>query len=77
MIIFDEAQMIPPEHLKPCLAVIEELAAQYGSSVVLCTATQPTFQNFSREIGSRLSFVHVWKSNFAFSRGRDLKISER
>ena len=31
ILIFDEAQMIPPEHLKPCLAVIEELAAQYSA----------------------------------------------
>ena len=42
---------------------------------LLCFVQQRSqhFRIFSREIGSRLSFVHVWKSNFAFSRGRDLK----
>ncbi len=41
VIILDEAQMLPRKYLLPCLAVIRELAAHYGASVVLCTATQP------------------------------------
>ncbi len=41
VIILDEAQMLPQPLLLPCLAAIRELAARYGSSVVLCTATQP------------------------------------
>lgn len=43
VIIFDEAQMFPTEYLKPCLLMLEELAANYRSSIVLCTATQPAF----------------------------------
>lgn len=43
VIIFDEAQMFPIEYLKPCLLMLEELAANYRSSIVLCTATQPAF----------------------------------
>lgn len=41
VIILDEAQSIPDAFLKPCLAAIEELADHYGSTVVMCTATQP------------------------------------
>ena len=41
VIILDEAQMLPPPVLLPCLEAIKELTANYGTSVVLCTATQP------------------------------------
>jgi CRISPR-associated endonuclease/helicase Cas3 len=41
VIILDEAQMLPVKYLKPCLRALEELARNYGASVVLCTATQP------------------------------------
>lgn len=46
VIIFDEAQMLPNDYLKPCIAMIEELMNNYGTSVVLCTATQPTLKSF-------------------------------
>lgn len=48
VIIFDEAQMLPTEYLKPCLAVMEELVNQFRSSIVLCTATQPDLQSLLR-----------------------------
>jgi len=41
VVIMDEAQMLPTAFLKPCLAAISELASNYGTSIVLCTATQP------------------------------------
>lgn len=46
VIILDEAQMIPVEYLKPCLYALSELVTNYGSTVVLCTATQPALQSF-------------------------------
>ena len=49
VIIFDEAQMLPPNYLKPCMAMIEELLQRYGTSIVLCTATQPALQQFLPE----------------------------
>lgn len=48
VIIFDEAQMLPTDYLKPCLAVMEELVNQFRSSIVLCTATQPALQSLLR-----------------------------
>lgn len=46
VIIFDEAQMVPTDYLKPCIAVMEELAANFRSSIVICTATQPALSPF-------------------------------
>jgi len=44
VIILDEAQMIPPDHLRPCVEALRELAGYYGSTVVFCTATQPAIE---------------------------------
>ena len=41
VIIFDEAQMFPPEFLEPSLVIINELVTNFGCSAVICTATQP------------------------------------
>lgn len=42
VIIFDEAQMLPNDFLKPCVRAINELVAKYKVTAVLCTATQPS-----------------------------------
>lgn len=46
VIILDEAQMLPTKYLKPCLAALRELIENYGSTVILCTATQPSLEDF-------------------------------
>ena len=46
VIIFDEAQMLPNPYLRPCVSAMAELAVNYNSTIVLCTATQPSLQKF-------------------------------
>lgn len=41
VLIFDEAQTLPVHLLCPCVWAITELVKNYGSTAVLCTATQP------------------------------------
>ena len=41
VVILDEVQLLPTKLLKPCVAAIGELAAHYGTTFVLSTATQP------------------------------------
>lgn len=45
VIVFDEAQMLPNDYLKPCICAIEQLLRYYRNSVVLCTATQPALKS--------------------------------
>jgi CRISPR-associated endonuclease/helicase Cas3 len=45
VVIVDEAQTMPLKLLRPCVAALDELARNYRTSVVLCTATQPALQS--------------------------------
>lgn len=49
VVIIDEAQMIPTGFLKPCLAAVAELVANYNTTVVMCTATQPAIEKLLPE----------------------------
>jgi len=44
VIILDEAQLIPPQWLDPCVDVMNRLTRNYGVTMVLATATQPALE---------------------------------
>ena len=41
VLVFDEVQMFPSEHLNPMVRAIESLCSAMGTQTLLCTATQP------------------------------------
>jgi CRISPR-associated endonuclease/helicase Cas3 len=41
VVIFDEVQSLPVPLLSPCLSAMKTLTRDFGSTLVLCTATQP------------------------------------
>ncbi|MBE2271548.1 MAG: CRISPR-associated helicase Cas3', partial [Anaerolinea sp.] len=49
VIIFDEAQMLPREYMRPAMSAVWELVTNYGASAVFCTATQPGLERFLPE----------------------------
>ncbi len=49
VVIFDEAQTLPPDLLTPCLDSIRHLTRHFGATVVLCTATQPALGKLPAE----------------------------
>ena len=42
VLIFDEVQMLPIPYSKPCVYAICQLVQHFGSTALLCTATQPS-----------------------------------
>jgi CRISPR-associated endonuclease/helicase Cas3 len=44
VVVLDEAQLVPVEYLEPILATMKLLCEHYKVSFVMCTATQPAFE---------------------------------
>lgn len=66
VIIFDEAQMLPNDYLKPCVAMMEELMTNYRTSIVLCTATQPALFPFFRKGADAAELCPRMEEQFRF-----------
>jgi CRISPR-associated endonuclease/helicase Cas3 len=52
VVILDEAQLLPPEKLDPCVDVLNQLTRHYSVTMLLATATQPALRELDlpREI---------------------------
>lgn len=59
VVIFDEAQTIPPDYLLPCLSAIAQLVQDYHTTAVLCTATQPALGPLFSRLAPRLSICEI------------------
>lgn len=66
VIILDEAQMLPMDYLIPCTAMLQELVQNYKTSVVLCTATQPSLDNFFGQIENFVELCPRMEEQFEF-----------
>ena len=72
VVIFDEAQMLPTCHLLPCVGAMAALAAQFRSTILLCTATQPVlgdlFHRFCPDQNITELCPEVWEKFRSFQR---------
>ena len=59
VIIFDEAQMLPAAHLRPCVAAIAALVTRFRSTAVLCTATQPVLNDIFNQYAPGTSIAEL------------------
>lgn len=75
VIIFDEAQMLPNDYLKPCIAMMAELLERYCSSIVLCTATQPALDAFFKKDMHITELCPHMEEQFEFFRRASFKIN--
>jgi CRISPR-associated endonuclease/helicase Cas3 len=50
VVILDEAQLLPPELLHPCVEALNRLISDYKVTVVLSTATQPALPNLCQTL---------------------------
>lgn len=76
VIILDEAQMLPVHLLRPCMEAIKELACNYRSSIVLCSATQPALgksDDFKNGIDGIREIISAPQELYSASRRVDIQ----
>lgn len=57
VVILDEAQLLPPEHLTPILDTLRQLMEHYRVSVIISTATQPELCKSRRDAFGRVELA--------------------
>lgn len=62
VIIFDEAQMLPTAHLKPCIGAIANLVSHFHATAVLCTATQPVLNDLIQAFSPSISIREICRN---------------
>ena len=62
VVVFDEAQTIPMNYLRPCVYAISELVTNYGTSCVLCTATQPSLEDLVKKYNTGLTSKEIMEN---------------
>lgn len=77
VIIFDEAQMLPNDYLKPCICAIEQMLRYYRSTVVLCTATQPALETIFSEHIRAVELCPRMEEQFAFFKRVSIRYMEK
>ena len=74
VLIFDEAHMMPPEYLKPCLRAVSYITKLLHSEAVFLTATMPDFRELVRKYAlssSRVTDLITDTGSFPlFNKGR-------
>ena len=70
-ILIDEAQTIPLEYAKPILDVLKSLVKDWGCTVVLMSATQPSFQNVDPDFDAKcINIINKSKLKYYFEQIR-------
>lgn len=59
VVILDECQSIPPSLVAPTCSMLRQLANQWNSTIVLCTATQPAFDHEELKENERLNAQEI------------------
>ena len=59
VLIFDEAQMLPTEHLHPCVAAIAKMVSLFKVTAVLCTATQPVLNDMFQKYAPGYTITEI------------------
>lgn len=62
VVILDEAQLLPPEKLTPCVDVMNQLTRHFGVTIVLSTATQPALPGLDTPVEIMENPVRLYDS---------------